>query len=70
MTARTDAASAAAQDAGSKPDGAHAARLERERRVLEAAWEDVRAGRIITDADVDLWRDQFDRGEPLFTGEA
>lgn len=42
-----------------------AARLAHERALLEEAYEDVRAGRVIADDEVDAWLDRFVRGEPL-----
>ena len=42
-----------------------AARLAHERALLDEAREDVRAGRVIADEDVDAWLDRFVRGEPL-----
>ena len=42
-----------------------AARLARESRQIDEAREDVRAGRVITGADVDDLLDRFVRGEPL-----
>ncbi len=40
-------------------DSERHARLERERVMLEEAWEDVRAGRVIADEDVDAWLDSL-----------
>lgn len=47
-----------------------AARLAWERRQIDEAREDVRAGRVITGADVDDLLDRFVRGEPLPEAEA
>lgn len=44
---------------------ARAARLAHERALLDEAREDVRAGRVIADEDVDAWLDRFVRDEPL-----
>ena len=46
------------------------ARLARERALLDEAREDVRAGRVIADEDVDAWLHRFTRGEPLPMPEA
>ena len=46
-------------------DAERAARLAHERALLDEAREDVRAGRVIADEDVDAWLDRFARGEPL-----
>ncbi len=42
-----------------------AARLARERQQLEEAREDVRAGRVVADEDVDAWLGRLAGGEPL-----
>lgn len=46
------------------------ARLARERRQLDEAREDLRAGRVVADEDVDDLLDRFMRGEPLRDPEA
>jgi hypothetical protein len=47
-----------------------AARLAHERVLLEQAREDVEAGRVIADEDIDAWLDRFAGGEPLPTPNA
>lgn len=42
-----------------------AARLARERQQLDEAREDVRAGRVVADEDVDSWLDRLAAGESL-----
>lgn len=46
-------------------DAERSSRLEHERALLDEAREDVRAGRVVADEDVDAWLDLFVRGEPL-----
>ena len=41
------------------------ARLARERALLVEAREDVHAGRVVADEDVDAWLGLLVRGEPL-----
>jgi hypothetical protein len=50
-------------EAESEPE--RAARLAWESRQLDEAREDLRAGRVIADEDVDDLLDRFVRGEPL-----
>lgn len=55
---------------GTETDAERAARLEWERAMIEEAREDVRAGRVIPDGEVDAWLDRLVRGEPLtFPGD-
>ena len=42
-----------------------AIRLAHERVLLDEAREDVRAGRVVADADVNAWLDRFVHDEPL-----
>ena len=42
-----------------------AARLAQERQQLDEAREDVGAGRVVADEDVDAWLDRLRRGESL-----
>lgn len=51
--------------ASAETDAEREARLAHERELIEEAREDVRAGRVIHDEDVDAWLDLFVRGEPL-----
>ena len=40
------------------------ARLARERALLDEGFEDIRAGRALTGADLDAWLDRFAQGLP------
>ncbi len=41
-----------------------AARLARERALLEEGFEDIRAGRYLTGAELDTWLERFAQGLP------
>jgi hypothetical protein len=47
-----------------------AARLARESTLLDEARQDVRAGRVLADEDVDAWLDRLVRGESLPLADA
>jgi hypothetical protein len=42
----------------------HAARLARERALLNEGFEDIRAGRALTGAELDAWLNRFAQGLP------
>ena len=43
---------------------ARAARLAHERALLHEGFEDIRAGRCLTGAELDAWLDRFAQGLP------
>lgn len=54
-----------APDRQAKAEAEHSAQVLRESALLDEAREDVRAGRVIADGEVDAWLGRFVRGEAL-----